>query len=103
MENSFFFPYVVPSSVFLVALAITLIMRIHDFWATYIPAVYIGTVFRFAYIDISTANPKLDNIIMDLIPPIIFGLFIGWATVTLLTWLDKIGLAKWHKRWEIED
>lgn len=94
--------FIVPSSVFLVAFVITLTMRLRDDWASFIPAVYIGTVFRFAFIDLSTLNPQLTSFIYDLAGPIAFGLFIGWCTISLLTWLDKIGLSKWHVRWEVE-
>ncbi|OMH38928.1 DUF1097 domain-containing protein [Motiliproteus sp. MSK22-1] len=94
--------YIVPSSVFLVAAVITLTMRLENSWASFIPAVYIGTVFRFAFIDLGMAHQHLDSIVTDLLFPIIFGLAIGWCTVSLLVWLDRMGLSQWHVRWEIE-
>ncbi|UTJ07847.1 DUF1097 domain-containing protein [Arcobacter roscoffensis] len=94
--------YIIPSSVFIVAAIITLTMRINESWASFIPAVYIGTVFRFAFIDLSLANENINKIVPDLVFPILFGLVIGWCTVTLLVFLDKVGLSQWHRRWEVE-
>lgn len=101
-QEAWWSTYIVPSSVFIVASIITLTMRINDSWASFIPAVYIGTVFRFAFIDLSLANKNITEIVPDLVFPILFGLIIGWCTVTLLVFLDKVGFAQWHRRWEVE-
>ena len=52
--------------------------------------------------DLSLANKNITEIVPDLVFPILFGLIIGWCTVTLLVFLDKVGFAQWHRRWEVE-
>ena len=102
LQDTNWLQFVIPSSVFLISKVITLIMRIEEAAASYIPAVYIGTVFNFSFLDLKMANTKIDDIITDLIFPIIFGLFIGWCTVSFLLLLDRLGLATWHRRWEVK-